>query len=422
MKFILLSSNIIKYLIIGVSVIFMGIIIYYGDKETIGDHTYVKFQEEAEEIVTEIDENWKDERGVGFIQFCMLSENSNLTKKEVKDSLVNEQFEKLKAEYLARYPDNVVDKLIIFARDKVKISEEADTLISKGEIEESERDEYIEGKLHKYEIGPEAHISKVIIQNFLYVALFSIIILTLFSIGIGSSIGALFSFILLYWGEIDYGNIPYLTNGDLAILNDGINDSSVMNLFQTIMVIMTLMMIGDIIEKIIKKRRDLIFSRLKMIIPLGLILLISYSLAINTSSSNPTTVKFVESEGEILPENATEYDNLTSAEQTTWAQQEKIIRYTDIVINWDHVEIVEKKEMEEEMTMEEVIIANQVIALNEAREKENMVGIGIWSFYILLSISIIFILITELSSTKVGRVLSSKLEFILSSISRKFSR
>ena len=164
-----------------------------------------------------------------------------------------------------------------------------------------------------------------------------------------------------------------------------------------------------------------------MIIPLVLILLISYGLAINTPSSNPTIVKFVESEGTVLPANATEYDNLTSAEQTTWAQQEKIIRYTDIDINWDHVKIVEEQKISEILRkgilgINEILVAKQVISLNEEREQENMVGMGIWCFYILLSISIILIIITELSSTKVGKALSSKLEFIISSISRKFSR
>ena len=290
--------------------------------------------------------------------------------------------------------------LRIFDKDHDSIERLAEIQISQEKLKEDEKEEYLEEKLHWYAFG---HISNVIVKNFLYVALFSIIILTLFSIGIGSSIGALFSFILLYWGQIDYGNIPYLTNGDLVILNDGINDSSVMDLLQTIMVIMTLMMIGDIIEKIINKRRDLIFSRLKMIIPLGLILLISYSLAINTSSSNPTTVKFVESEGGILPENKTEYDNLTDAEQKSWAQEGKIIRYTDIDINWDHVKIVEKMEMEEE----EIIIARQVIEENKKREVENMVGMGIWSFYILLSIAIGLIFITELLSSKIGKTLSN---------------
>ena len=389
MKFILLSKNIIKYLIIVISVIFMGIIMYYGDDEIVGDHKYVKIEEAVDKKIEE------DMNRLDRIHYIDEGVNATMDNKVPAKSLR------------------------IFDKDHDSIERLAEIQISQEELEANEKEEYLEKELHWYAFG---HISNVIVKNFLYVALFSIIILTLFSIGIGSSIGALFSFILLYWSQIDYGNIPYLTNGDLAILNDGINDSSVMDLLQIIMVIMTLMMIGDIIEKIINKRRDLIFSRLKMIIPLVLIFLISYGLAINTPSSNPTIVKFVESEGTVLPANATEYNNLTDAEQKSWAQEGKIIRYTDIVINWDHVEIVEKKEMEEEMTMEEVIIANQVIALNEAREKENMVGIGIWSFYILLSISIILIFSTELFSSKLGRALSDKLEFIISPVSRKSSK
>ena len=395
MKFILLSKNIIKYLIIVISVIFMGIILYYGDDEIVGDHKYVKIEEAVDKKIEEDMLNRLD-------RIHYIDEGVNATM------------------------DNKVPakSLRIFDKDHDSIERLAEIQISQEELEANEKEEYLEKELHWYAFG---HISNVIVKNFLYVALFSIIILTLFSIGIGSSIGALFSFILLYWSQIDYGNIPYLTNGDLAILNDGINDSSVMDLLQTIMVIMTLMMIGDIIEKIINKRRDLIFSRLKMIIPLVLIFLISYGLAINTPSSNPTIVKFVESEGTVLPANATEYNNLTDAEQKSWVQEGQIIRYTDIDINWNHVEIVEEQRISEilrkgELGLNEILVAKQVIYLNEEREGENMVGMGIWCFYILLSITIILIIITELSSTKVGKSLSSKLEFIISSISRKFSR
>ena len=394
MKFILLSKNIIKYLIIVISVIFMGIILYYGDDEIVGDHKYVKIEEAVDKKIEE------DMNRLDRIHYIDEGVNATMDNKVPAKSLR------------------------IFDKDHDSIERLAEIQISQEELEANEKEEYLEKELHWYAFG---HISNVIVKNFLYVALFSIIILTLFSIGIGSSIGALFSFILLYWSQIDYGNIPYLTNGDLAILNDGINDSSVMNLFQTIMVIMTLMMIGDVIEKIINKRRDLIFSRLKMIIPLVLIFLISYGLAINTPSSNPTIVKFVESEGTVLPANATEYNNLTDAEQKSWAVEGKIIRYTDIDINWDHVEIVEEQKISEILRkgilgIKEILVAKQVIYLNEEREGENMVGMGIWCFYILLSITIILIIITELSSTKVGKALSSKLEFIISSISRKFSR
>jgi len=53
MKFILLSSNIIKYLIIVISVIFMGIILYYGDDEIVGDHKYVKIEEAVDKKIEE---------------------------------------------------------------------------------------------------------------------------------------------------------------------------------------------------------------------------------------------------------------------------------------------------------------------------------------------------------------------------------
>ena len=86
-------------------------------------------------------------------------------------------------------------------------------------------------------------------------------------------------------------------------------------------------------------------------------------------------------------------------------------------VNWDHVKIVEKgvKPELEKLSKLEINIAKEVILENNKREEENMVGMGMWAFYILLSLSIILIFSTELFSTKLGR-------FIISPISRKISK
>jgi hypothetical protein len=93
-------------------------------------------------------------------------------------------------------------------------------------------------------------------------------------------------------------------------------------------------------------------------------------------------------------------------------------------VNWDHVKIVEKgvKPELKKLSKLEINIAKEVILENNKREEENMVGMGMWAFYILLSLSIILIFSTELFSTKLGRFISSKLEFIISPISRKLSK
>ena len=168
-------------------------------------------------------------------------------------------------------------------------------------------------------------------------------------------------------------------------------------------------------------------SRLKMIIPLGVILMVSYSLSIDTPSSNSTTKKFVKSNGEVLPENKTEYDSLPAAERKSWQDQGKVVRPNDIGVNWDHVEIIEKEEIskileKKQLNQSEIFYAKEVIAENNKRETENMVGMGIWSFYILLGIAIIVIIITELLSSRLGQVFSSKLEVVISTVSRKSSK
>jgi hypothetical protein len=459
---ITLLRNLTKFLIILISLILMFEITYYGDESIKKDYNYVM----EEGIEEKIKEKFKEREEVKESKIEDLETKiSELNGEEINDSL-----QVIKDSYLKEK-----DKL------EVELENDQNSYLLEQEklflLKDSDKDiEYIPGERTTINnLFQSGNISGTIIDSIFYLALLSFIILSLFSIGIGSSIGALLSFILLYWKIIDFDNIPYLTNGKFPILNDGIPDGSGINLLQTIMIIIGIIIMGDLIEKIIKKRKDLIFSRLKMILPLGIIFLVSYSLAINTPSSNPTTVKFVENEGNILPENESEYESLTASEQQSWDESGKIIRNRNVInsdtiewsgsdtsrmrlkkitdeklpegikrnisfiknktngdtvsyiqedaihyrvlgfgtVNWDHVKIVEKgvKPELEKLSNLEINIAKEVILENNKREEENMVGMGMWAFYILLGLSIILIFSTELFSTKLGRFISSKLEF-----------
>jgi len=467
---ITLLRNLTKFLIISISLFLMAEITYYGDKSIKEDYNDVM----EEEIEEKIKEKFKEREEVIESKIEDLEiKISELNVEEINDSL------------------QVIKDSCLKEKDKLEVELENDQNSYRLEqeklflLKDNDPDiEYIPGERTTINnLFQSGNISGAIIDSIFYLALLSFIILSLFSIGIGSSIGALLSFILLYWKIIDFDNIPYLTNGKFPILNDGIPDGSGVNLLQTIMIIISIIIMGDLIEKIIKKRKDLIFSRLKMILPLGIIFLVSYSLAINTPSSNPTTVKFVENEGNILPENESEYESLTASEQQSWDESGKIIRRRNVInrdtiewsdtsrmmlkeitdeklpegikreisfikneknedtvsyikedaihyrvlgrdrkllagtVNWDHVKIVEKgvKPELEKLSKLEINIAKEVILENNKREEENMVGMGMWAFYILLSLSIILIFSTELFSTKLGR-------FIISPISRKISK
>jgi len=482
---ITLLRNLTKFLIILISLILMFEIAYYGDESIKKDYNYVM----EEGIEEKIKEKFKEREEVTEKKIEGLETKiSELEAVPLENLEENEMVSTIDIEDDGLINSNAGDEIdsLLEVINKLEVELENDQNLYKLAAENlfllKDSDEYIPGERTTINnLFQSGHISDALIDAIFYLALLSFIILSLFSIGIGSSIGALLSFILLYWKIIDFDNIPYLTNGKFPILNDGIPDGSGINLLQTIMIIIGIIIMGDLIEKIIKKRKDLIFSRLKMILPLGIIFLVSYSLAINTPSSNPTTVKFVENEGNILPENESEYESLTASEQQSWDESGKIIRNRNVInsdtiewsgsdtsrmrlkkitdeklpegikrnisfiknktngdtvsyiqedaihyrvlgrdrkllagtVNWDHVKIVEKgvKPELKKLSKLEINIAKEVILENNKREEENMVGMGMWAFYILLSLSIILIFSTELFSTKLGRFISSKLEF-----------